>query len=153
MEVHRISFDGGLLERGFWLYAWLIKCGTDKAVYVGRTGESSSQFAASPFSRLGQHLDVRPRATSNMLLRQVRKLGWEPLACQYELVAFGPMFPEQADLVQHRFKRDIIAPLETELALMFKSEGFKVIGNHDTHRIADHGFLEQVRRAFHKVLG
>lgn len=153
MKVHRISFDGGLLERGFWLYAWLLKCGAEKAVYVGRTGDSSSQFAASPFSRLGQHLDVRPSATANMLLRQVRKLGWDPLECQYELVAFGPIFPEQADLVQHRSKRDIIAPLETELALLFKNEGFNVIGSHGKHRAADQRLLEQISRAFHRVFG
>src|SRR3546814_20432131 len=89
MKVHRISFEGGLLERGFWLYAWLLKCGADQAVYVGRTGDSSSQFAASPFSRLGQHLDVRPSATANMLLRHVQTLGWAPLTCQYEIVEFG----------------------------------------------------------------
>lgn len=153
MKVHRISFDGRLLERGFWLYAWLLKRGADKAVYVGRTGDSSSQFAASPFSRLGQHLDVRPSATANMLLRQVRKLGWDPLECQYELVAFGPIFPEQADLVQHRSKRDIIAPLETELAQLFKNEGFNVIGSHGKHRATDELLLTQVRDAFHKVFG
>src|SRR3546814_87577 len=153
MKVHRISFEGGLLERGFWLYAWLLKCGADQAVYVGRTGDSSSQFAASPFSRLGQHLDVRPSATANMLLRQVQKLGWDPLTCQYELVAFGPIFPEQADLTQHRSKRDIIAPLETELALLFKSEGFNVVVSHGKQRPADQELLEQVKRAFHKVFG
>lgn len=153
MKVYRISFDGGLLERGFWLYAWLLKCGSDKAVYVGRTGDSSSRFAASPFSRLGQHLDVRPSATANMLLRQVRRIGWDPLKCQYELVAFGPIFPEQSDVELHRSKRDIIAPLETELALLFRNEGFNVIGSHGKIRAADQRLLEQVRQAFHKVFG
>ncbi|WJN57384.1 hypothetical protein OH686_01465 [Pseudomonas sp. SO81] len=151
MKVHRVSFDGGLLERGFWLYVWLLKSGSDKAVYVGRTGDSSSQFAASPFSRLGQHLDVRPSATANMLLRQVHKLGWDPLKCQYELVAFGPIFPEQANLIEHRSKRDIVAPLETELALLFKGQGFNVIGSHGRQINADQNLLEQVKRAFHKV--
>ncbi|MBU1330797.1 MAG: hypothetical protein KJ884_04365 [Gammaproteobacteria bacterium] len=153
MKVHRISFHGGLLERGFWLYAWLLKNGGDKAVYVGRTGDSSSQFAASPFSRLSQHLDVRPSATANMLLRQVRKLGWDPLICEYELVAFGPMFPEQADLEQHRVKRDVIAPLETALATLFREQGFKVVGSHGKQRDTDPALLKQVERAFHKVFG
>ena len=151
MRVHRISFNGGVLERGFWLYAWMIKNGNEKVIYVGRTGDSSSRFAASPFSRLGQHLDVRPSASANMLLRQVRKLGWDPLACNYELVAFGPIFPEQADLVQHRSKRDIIAPLETELAWLFKDEGFIVIGKHGKRLIADVHLLQEIRRAFHKA--
>lgn len=151
MKIHRISFDGGLLERGFWVYAWLLRSGAEKAVYVGRTGDSSSQFAASPFARLGQHLDVRPSATANMLLRQVRKLGWDPVKCHYELVAFGPIFPEQADLDQHRSKRDIVAPLETELAELFKSEGFNVVGSHGKRRAADAKLLKQIGQAFHKV--
>lgn len=153
MKVHRISFNGGLLERGFWLYAWLLKGGEEKVVYVGRTGDSSSQYAASPFARLGQHLDVRPSATANMLLRQVRKLGWDPIACEYELVAFGPIFPEQASLEQHRAKRDVIAPLETALAALFREQGFTVVGSHGKLRDADQLLLEQVERAFHKVFG
>ncbi|HWU69797.1 MAG TPA: hypothetical protein VN017_00350 [Pseudoxanthomonas sp.] len=153
MKVHRISFDGGLLERGFWLYAWLLVCGSDKAVYVGRTGDSSSQFAASPFSRLGQHLDVRPSAKANTLLRQVQKLGWDPLKCKYELVTFGPIFPEQTDLALHRAKRDIIAPLETELANLFRADGFTVVGSHGKPGATDDELLSQVRWAFHKVFG
>ena len=88
-----------------------------------------------------------------MLLRQVQKLGWDPLTCQYELVAFGPIFPEQADLIEHRSKRDVVAPLETELALLFKREGFNVVGSHGKQRDADQRLLEQVKRAFHKVFG
>lgn len=153
MKVHRISFHGGLLERGFWLYAWLLRSGDDKAVYVGRTGDSSSQFAASPFSRLSQHLDVRPSATANMLLRQVRNLGWDPLTCEYELAAFGPIFPEQANLEEHRVKRDIIAPLETALATLFREQGFKVVGSHGKTRDTDPRLLKQVEQAFRKVFG
>ncbi|GAB3729884.1 hypothetical protein GCM10028862_08690 [Luteimonas pelagia] len=151
MKVHRVRFDGALLERGFWLYAWLIKHGTEKIVYVGRTGDSSSQFAASPFSRLSQHLDVRPSASANMVLRQVRKRAWEPAKCSFDLVAFGPLFPEQADLAQHRSVRDIIAPLETELAELFRTQGFQVPGNHGKRRAADPALLEQVRGAFHRA--
>ena len=146
-----MSFNGGILERGFWLYAWMIKNGEEQVVYVGRTGDSSSRFASSPFSRLGQHLDVRPNATANMLLRQVRKLGWEPLACAYELVAFGPIFLEQPDLDQHRIKRDIIAPLETELAFLFKEDGYSVVGHHGRRKETDKQLLESVRQAFHQV--
>src|SRR3546814_17926977 len=151
MKVHRISFEGGLLERGFWLYAWLLKCGADQAVYVGRTGDSSSQFAASPFSRLGQHLHVRPSATANMLLRQVQKLRWDPLTCQYVLVAFGPLFPEQAALTQHRSMRHILAPPHTDLALLCKSAGFQFVGSPDQQRPADPTQLEQRIAALHKL--
>lgn len=151
MRIHRVSFDGSLLERGFWLYAWLLKNGVEKAVYVGRTGDSSSQFAASPFSRLSRHLDVRPSATANMLLRQVKKLGWNPFNCQYELVAFGPIFPEQTELDLHRSKRDIIAPLETELASLFRGEGFNVVGSHGKQRPTDKFLSDQIAAAFHKA--
>ena len=151
MKVHRIRFDGALLERGFWLYAWMIKCNGENIVYVGRTGDSSSQYAASPFSRLSQHLDIRPSATANMLLRQVRKRGWEPSACAYELVAFGPIFPEQIDLSAHRSVRDIIAPLETELAELFRAEGYEVPGSHGKRRPADQSLLQQVQNAFQKA--
>lgn len=153
MKVHRVSFHGGLLERGFWLYASLLRSGGDKVVYVGRTGDSSSKFAASPFSRLSQHLDVRPGATANMLLRQVRNLGWDPLTCEYELVAFGPIFPEQESLEEHRVKRDVIAPLETALATLFRKRGFNVVGSHGKQRDTDPRLLRQVERAFHKVFG
>jgi len=151
MKLHRISFGGALLERGFWLYAWMIRHNGREFVYVGRTGDSSSKFAASPFSRLGQHLDVRPSASANMLLRQVRKLGWEPTACAYELVAFGPIFPEQADLVQHRSLRDVVAALETELAELFRAKSFNVPGAHGKRRSADPALLEQVQKAFHRA--
>ena len=140
-----------MLERGFWLYAWLIKCHDERIVYVGRTGDSSSQFAASPFSRLSAHLDVRPSASANMLLRQVRKKGWEPTACSYELVAFGPIFSEQADLATHRSVRDVIAPLERELAELFKAEGYEVPGSHGKRRLADPFLLQQVQSAFHRA--
>ena len=74
MRLPHLKFSGAILERGFWLYAWRIENGSREFFYVGRTGDSSSQYAASPFSRLGQHLDIRPNATANMLLRHVRRL-------------------------------------------------------------------------------
>lgn len=116
--------------------------------YVGRTGDSSSRFAASPFSRLGQHLDVRAKAPANMLLRQIRKAGLDPLKCKYELVAFGPLFPEQTTLEQHRMYRDRIAPLETALALHMKKRGFCVLGKHGSKGMPEPELLREVERAF-----
>jgi hypothetical protein len=148
MKVHRMSFDGALLERGFWLYAWMIRHGNERFVYVGRTGDSSSKFAVSPFSRLSRHLDALPSAKANMLFRKIKSHGWEPIACTYELIAFGPIFSEQGDLAQHRSVRDIVAPLETELAAMFKSNGYDVLGSHGKPSTADPKLLEQVKTAF-----
>lgn len=148
MKISRVRFNGAILARGFWLYAWRITSGTTEFFYVGRTGDSSSQFAASPFSRLGQHLDVRPKATANMLLRHVRNENLDPVACSYELVALGPIFPEQAELQSHRVFRDRIAPLETQLAELLRSRGFRVVGKHASKGVAEPELLRQIQEAF-----
>jgi hypothetical protein len=45
-KLHELSFGGGLLERGFWLYVWEISPPQGPALYyVGRTGDSSSTNA------------------------------------------------------------------------------------------------------------
>src|SRR5262249_37403040 len=106
----RVRFGGAILERGFWLYVWRVRCRKHVFYYVGRTGDSSSRYAASPFSRVGQHLDIRPRATANMLLRHIRSRRLDARQCSYELLAVGPLFPEQSNLVDHRRHRDIVAP-------------------------------------------
>jgi len=129
VKIHHIRFSGAILERGFWLYIWRIQSDTRTFFYVGRTGDSSSKYAASPFSRLGQHLDVRQTATANMLLRHVRKMGLDPLACNYELIALGPLFPEQPTLDLHREIRDRIASIEAELASYLRAKGLEVVGN------------------------
>jgi len=61
---------GGILQRGFWLYVWEVTP-ADKAplYYVGRTGDSSSTNAQSPFNRMGQHLGFAKN--SNMLRRHL----------------------------------------------------------------------------------
>ncbi|WP_059752633.1 hypothetical protein [Thiobacillus denitrificans] len=148
MNLHRTSFPGAILERGFWLYAWRISCGEQKFFYVGRTGDSSSQYAASPFSRLGQHLDTRANAKANTLLRHVRAQELDPLKCEFELLAFGPLFPEQATLALHRKFRDQIAPLETSLAQMLRSRGLHVIGKHGASGEPDPILQAEVKRVF-----
>lgn len=148
MLLHRLSFSGAILERGFWLYAWRISCGAETFFYVGRTGDSSSQFAASPFSRLGQHLDVRSSAKANTLLRHVRAKNFDPLECEFELLAFGPLFPEQATMELHRNLRDQIAPLETSLADLFRERGFDVAGVHGKSGKPDPTLKAEVERVF-----
>ena len=148
MQIHRLKFSGSILERGFWLYAWRIENGDREFYYVGRTGDSSSRFAASPFSRLGQHLDVRPNASANMLLRHIRRLGFEPIACKLELIAFGPIFPEQSTLELHRKFRDRIAPLEGALAAYLRSKGLEVVGSHNAKGLSDPKLLEEIKRVF-----
>jgi hypothetical protein len=152
MRLHQVQFTGAIFERGFWLYAWRVQCGARACFYVGRTGDSSSQYAASPFSRLNQHLDLRPKAAANMLLRHVRTLKLDPLACSYELLALGPVFPEQSTLELHRKFRDRIAPLETALADFIRSRGHEVVGKHGPKGKPDPKLVAELQREFDAAL-
>jgi hypothetical protein len=130
MNTYDIRFHGGLLERGFWLYVWRVTEGERSVVYVGRTGDSSSKYASSPFSRIGQHLDLRESAKANTLLRNLRRAGLNPLTCSFELFAVGPLHPEQLDLESHRRIRDLVAPLEAAIAQGLRADGHEVLGTH-----------------------
>lgn len=145
MKLHHLSFSGALLERGFWLYIWCVTHKNECVLYVGRTGDSSSKYAASPFNRLGQHLDVRPSATANMLLRNIRPLGFEPVNCGFEFTSIGPLFPEQSTLAKHRKYRDIIAPLEAALAKYLEQKGYRVIGTHPKPRTIDKNLFAKIK--------
>lgn len=144
MNTHELTFGGAFLERGFWLYIWRVTEAQHLFLYVGRTGDSSSKYAASPFARLGQHLDVRPKATANMLLRHVRARGLDPVRCTYELIAVGPIFSEQKSLLEHRKHRDIVAPLEAALAQHLRSKGHDVVGTHSSKHPVDSKLFSQV---------
>jgi hypothetical protein len=67
LNSYSMSFDGNVLARGFWLYVWDIRGPSFRRLYVGRTGNSSSPNAQSPFKRIGQHLDPSPNAKGNAL--------------------------------------------------------------------------------------
>ena len=75
LEVYRMSFNGQVLKRGFWLYVWKISTPRGKCLYVGRTGDSSSPNAASPFNRIGQHLDLRKNAKGNTMTKRLLLLS------------------------------------------------------------------------------
>jgi hypothetical protein len=52
-QTYMIALDGGVLRRGFWLYVWEVIAPTREGfLYVGRTGDSSSANAQSPFNRM-----------------------------------------------------------------------------------------------------
>src|ERR1700733_14113790 len=88
-KLHTLEFSGSLLLRGFWLYVWIIETSTgDALLYIGRTGDSSSPNAQSPFNRLSQHLGGNKRV--NALRRHLRQTGIEPETCtKFEMVSFG----------------------------------------------------------------
>ena len=110
METCRMEFSGKLLKRGFWLYVWDIKEDRRRHIYVGRTGDSSSNFASSPFVRIGRHLDLRQSAKSNSLVRRLQEVNISPTECAFEFIAFGPLFPEQKTTTAHRRFRGLGSP-------------------------------------------
>jgi hypothetical protein len=87
-----------------------------------------------------------------MLLRHVRKMGLDPLACEFDLIAMGPLFPEQPTLQLHRKFRDRISPLEAELAAHLRSKGLEVVGKHTTNTVADPQLFARVKTEFAEAL-
>ena len=144
LRKYAMSFDGCLLDRGFWLYVWRIDAPDRSVLYVGRTGDSSSPNAGSPFTRIGQHLDSRDNAKGNALGRRLREAGISPVECSFRMVAIGPVFPEQADMSAHRPVRDRVARLEKELALLLRDRGYEILGIHQGDGPLDRGLFAAV---------
>jgi hypothetical protein len=145
MNTYSMKFDGALLARGFWLYVWHVTAPSRAVVYVGRTGDSSSRNASSPFRRIGQHLDVRSTAKANALRKQLALAGIEPEECAFEMVAFGPIFPEQGEMEAHRAVRDGIAALERALADFLRGRGYEVLGAHPKAKPFDSDLFSQIQ--------
>lgn len=124
--THTINFDGAILSRGFWLYVWEITtAGGKKLYYVGRTGDSSSSNAQSPFNRMGQHLGFN--ANSNVLRRHLVRKGESPEECTFHLIAHGPIQEEAATDEEHVVHRDSVAAMEMALAETMLTAGYTVI--------------------------
>lgn len=125
--LHHVTFAGGMLKRGFWLYVWEITLPDScSCLYVGRTGDSSSPHAQSPFSRLTQHLGNNVRA--NALRRNLQKRGIDANDCQaFDLIAYGPILPETADMVAHQPSRNRVAGLEKALCDALRASGYDVL--------------------------
>ena len=144
MEICRMEFSGKLLNRGFWLYIWDIKEDEARHLYVGRTGDTSSANASSPFRRVGQHLDMSLHAKGNALGRRLKEAGINAANCTFELVAIGPIFKEQSTLSEHNPLRDKTAALERALADELKLRGYEVLGVHPRANRPDPELFKQV---------
>lgn len=144
--THGLAFNGKLLRRGFWLYAWEVVTQRDTLYYVGRTGDSSSRNAQSPFNRMSEHLGFNVR--NNVLRRGLENLGWDPSDCQFRLVAHGSIFEEAATDEQHRDRRDSIAAPEKALADGMDGAGCRVSNPAYCRKPVDETLLIDVRRAF-----
>lgn len=151
-KTHELFFDGGLLERGFWLYVWEIMTPAGKCVYyVGRTGDSSSFNAQSPFNRMGQHLGFRKE--SNALRRQLEAKGIEPEKCSFRLVAHGPVLEEGKTREKHGPRRDKIGAMEKALADAMCAAGYDVLNKVDCKKPLDEAAFAEVREAFAERFG
>jgi hypothetical protein len=144
LKSYSMSFDGHLLERGFWLYVWDIRGSSSRQLYVGRTGDTSSPNAQSPFWRIGQYLDPRPNAKGNALAQQLGRAGIDSSTCSFEMTAVGPIFPEQESFEEHRPPRDQMAALERALAERLRGRGYDVLGTHPRAATPDAELFRQV---------
>ena len=124
----------------------------ERFLYVGRTGDSSSPNAASPFNRMGLHLNLKHNAKANSLVRQLRARGIEPSTCSFSLHALGPLYPEQPDMKAHKPYRDRVAALEKALAEHLRARGFDVLGSHGASAQPDEGLLAQVIDIFRQCI-
>jgi hypothetical protein len=154
-ELYEVNFDGILLKRGFWLYMWKIKHDNNNAFYyVGRTGDTASPNAASPFNRMATHFNFRSNAKGNCITRQLKHKKINPTDCSYQLLAYGPIFPEQKGMENHKVYRDKIALLEAELAYRMKNElGYEVLGSHPKRKsIEDAALFNEIWHKFKNKL-
>ena len=141
-----LNFNGELLQRGFWLYVWEIQT-PEKTIlyYVGRTGDSSSNNAQSPFNRMGQHLGFNK---GNMLRRHLEGKNIDPETCSFRLIAHGPILKETKTKDEHRKRRDSIAAMEKALAEEMTAVGYDVINTVNCRRKLDVKKFASVRTAF-----
>lgn len=145
--THSLTFTGHILQRGFWLYVWEVTLADGSMLhYVGRTGDSSSRYAQSPYIRMGQHLGTA--ATTSMLRKHLVKYGVTHGDCTYRLVAHGPVLAEAPDMEGHRERRDVVAALEKALAEAMASAGYVVMNTVKCRKPLDEGMFEEVRAAF-----
>ncbi len=145
--THELIFDGELLNRGFWLYVWEITPpAREKLYYVGRTGDSSSINAQSPFNRMGQHLGFNEN--SNVLRHRLEQEGVLAESCTFRLIAHGPILPEATTREAHEQRRDCIAAMEKALADAMLAAGYQVINPVNCRKPLDADQFASVHAAF-----
>jgi len=147
-KTFTVSLDGGVLEREFWLYVWEVtSLDGRKLEYVGRTGDSSSPNAQSPFVRMGQHLGSAKN--SSMLRNHLDKHEVDPERCTFRLIAYGPVLPETVGgMKTHRVSRDAIASMEKRLAEDLAEAGYEVMNRVASRKPLDLDAYSEFRAAF-----
>jgi hypothetical protein len=146
--LHHLSLPGAMLARGFWLYVWEVTDDSGKEwLYVGRTGDSSSPNAQSPFARLSQHLGSNKRG--NALRRNLQRVGVDANGCgSFELTCYGPILPECASMDEHGPSRDVMAGLEKGLRDALQTAGYRLLNEVKSRRPIDELKMSEVLNAF-----
>jgi hypothetical protein len=146
--LQSLSFSGAILQKGFWLYVWIVTSADGSVVlYVGRTGDSSSANAQSPFNRLSQHLGTNIHA--NALRRQLVKARIDPITCSsFEMVAYGPIFPQAESIEDHSAPRNLVAAMEKALRDALHVAGYKVLNDVNCRQKLDQQHWLRVLSAF-----
>ena len=145
LEVSRATFDGAILKRGFWLYlVEIVTTSGQHAVYVGRTGDTSSPYAASLFTRMTGHLNDRKSAKANSLLKRMVEQELACQDCSYRFVGIGPVFEQQTTMEAHKPLRDQMAGLERAVADHLRQRGYTVLGGHPRPRMIEAELLATV---------
>jgi hypothetical protein len=146
--LHSLSFNGSLLERGFWLYVWeIIPQNGDEVLYIGMTGDSSSANAQSPSNRLSQHLGFNRHA--NALRRQLVAKDIEPESCRsFEMVAYGPIFPHASTDEEHKASWRLVAAMEKALRDALHTAGYPVLNDVRCRQVLDEEHWQAVIAAF-----
>lgn len=150
--LHELRFGGGILQRGFRLYVWeILPGGAGPVYYIGRTGDSSSTNAQSPFNRMGQHLGFAKN--SNMLRRHLTSHGIDPERCEFRLVALGPIHTESRaeGREEHDQRRDIVAAMEKALADAMAGAGCTLLNTVASRKPLDRARFAAVQAAFSKA--
>ena len=147
-SLYTLSFKGGLLEQGFWLYVWeIIPASGNAVLYVGMTGDSSSANAQSPFNRLSQHLGRNHH--SNALRRQLLAKDIEPESCKsFEMVAYGPIFPHASTDDDHKTSWRKVAALEKALREALNAAGYQLLNDVKCRQELDEALRREVLSAF-----
>lgn len=120
--------------------------GGQEYLYVGKTGDTSSPNAAPPFPRLAQHLSAN--SAHNSLRANLVRRGVEPESCEsFEMIAHGPIFPEQEDMKSHKPFERSNAALEMKLAYSLSDAGYDVLNIVNSHAKLDVEQWHNVRQA------
>jgi hypothetical protein len=152
ISTYQMNFNGEVLERGFWLYVWKISKESHTYLYIGRTGDSSSPNASSPFNRIGQHLDFRENAKGNSLAKRLKEANVNPKTSKFRMLALGPLFPEQDEFEAHKPFRDQMATFEFELSRYLKNRGYNVLGTHHKGSVVQTAQLSEIKSNVMKFL-